>query len=213
MWDVISHPGGSSTGASSIRYNTVGGDTPASVGSAFAVDPIALAQQDGMVDAQAAFVPGSALTITTRPLWARMTSRRYTGVEWAIESTARRMRVEPALALAVAWQESRFDQSSRSDTGAIGIMQVEPDTATLAARDLGRPIDAYSPADNIVAGIFWLHSLLSSYNGSIDSTLAAYYEGPGNLARQGYVQGTAQYVAHAEALRRALLAANGGLGS
>lgn len=207
--------GGSSvpSGPMYIRYDTVAGDTPASVGSAFAVDPLRVAEQGGVGDARTPLSVGTEVRIDASRLWASMTSPlRYT-VETTIEGTARRFKIEPALALAVAWQESRMDQSARSETGAIGIMQVEPDTARLAAQDLGQPINAYDAADNITAGIFWLHSLLTSYNGDIASTLAAYYEGPGNLARQGYLSGTAEYVAHAEGLRRALLGANPGLGS
>lgn len=118
------------------------------------------------------------------------------------------MNIAPSLALAVAWQESRLRQSARSPTGAMGIMQVEPNTVALASNDLRVPLDGRVPADNVRVGLFWLHSLLVSYGNNQASALAAYYEGPGNLARRGYLSGTAEYVARAQQIERALLRAN-----
>ena len=106
-----------------------------------------------------------------------------------------------------------MDQSARSNAGAIGIMQVEPDTARLVSRDLRRPLNAARATDNVLAGTFWLGSLLRSYGGNREMALASYYEGPGNLARHGYLSGTAAYVAHVLQIRAALLAAEPGLRS
>jgi len=137
-----------------------------------------------------------------------MTHDPFAANESLVESEARTMGVQPSLALAVAWQESRLQQDARSPTGAVGIMQVEPDTSRQASQDLGRPIDASLAPDNVTAGLFWLRSLLVSYGNDQASTLAAYYEGAGNLARQGYLAGTAEYVDHAQQIRSALLTAN-----
>jgi len=101
-----------------------------------------------------------------------------------------------------------LQQGARSPTGAVGIMQVEPDTSKLASKDLGVPIDPTTATDNVTAGVFWLHALLTSYRNDEASAVAAYYEGPGNLQRRGYLSGTAEYVAHVRQVESALLAAN-----
>ncbi|GAC1445931.1 MAG: hypothetical protein NVSMB52_08920 [Chloroflexota bacterium] len=191
-----------------IKYTILQGDTTSSVASYFSVDARDLVHQTGSYNVGAPLTPGLQLTIDASQLWSHISGSPLSSNEALVESTARRFHVEPALAVAVAWQESRLDQSARSSTGAVGIMQVEPSTSALASRDLNIPIDATRPADNVVAGIFSLHSLLSSYGGDQASTLAAYYEGPGNLARRGYLAGTSEYVARARQLRHALLVAN-----
>jgi soluble lytic murein transglycosylase-like protein len=156
---------------------------------------------------------GQRVTIHASRLWAHVSEGELAPAETLVVETARRLGVDPALALAVAWQESRLDQSARSVTGAVGIMQVEPDTARIVARDLGTGLDIGSAPNNVTAGVVWLRSLLQSYGGDRSSALAAYYEGPSNLAREGYLAGTYGYVAHALAVRAALLAASPGLHS
>lgn len=211
--DLISGFDGSGpAGPRFIGYTVVAGDTPASVASLFAIDASELARENDSGEAFSVLAPGEHLRIDAARLWRHISGSGLTTNERFVEAAARRLSVEPALAVAVAWQESRLEQTARSRTGAIGIMQIEPDTASLAGRDLGVLIDARRPADNALAGVFWLHSLLGSYGGDRRAALAAYYEGPGNLARQGYLTGTAEYVAHALAVRRALLAAAPDLG-
>jgi soluble lytic murein transglycosylase-like protein len=195
----------------SIGYTAVPGDTVGSVASLFASDPRQVARQVGAFSSADPIPSGVQLTVDASRLWAAMSEGSRAAPEALVTETARHMGLEPALALAVAWDESRLDQSARSATGAIGIMQVEPETGSLAARDLARPIDIRLPQDNAVAGVFWLRALLHSYAGDRSAALAAYYEGPGNLARVGYLAGASAYVAHALAVRQALLAADGGL--
>lgn len=190
-----------------VQYTVLPGDTPSSIASAYGLAPPDVARMAGVINADSPLTPGLQLPIDASRLWAQVRQGPRGVNESLVEAEARRLHVEPALAVAVAWQESRLDQSARSSTGAIGIMQVEPDTSSLAARDLGIPLDARLAADNVRAGVFWLHALLVSYGGDRSAALAAYYEGPGNLARRGYVQGTAGYVAHALQLRAALLSA------
>ena len=80
--------------------------------------------------------------------------------------------------IAVLRAESAGDVRAVSSAGAMGLMQVMPDTwAGLRVRHgLGR--DAYDPRDNIMAGTAYLREMFDRY-GNIGAMLAAYNAGPG----------------------------------
>jgi len=111
-----------------------------------------------------------------------------------IVSYARQYGIDPSLPLAVGWQESGFNQTVVSRTGAVGVMQVEPDTAQHIAHLLGRPVDLYHVDDNVHAGVFWLARLVAYYGGDERLAAAAYYQGSNALASHGFYQDTRQYV-------------------
>ena len=85
--------------------------------------------------------------------------------------------VDPELAAAVAWQESRFNQQARSSAGAIGVMQLMPRTAM----QLG--VDPHDIRQNIRGGVRYLRQMLSMFAGNIEKALAAYNWGPGAVAK------------------------------
>ena len=124
-----------------------------------------------------------------------------------VAALARQYHLDPAFALAIADQESGFNENAISPTGAIGVMQVEPGTGKQLATDLGRSIDLGVERDNITVGVYWLAYLVRYYAGNERSAAAAYYEGQGNLAAHGYLAGTGQYVADVMALRQRYLGA------
>jgi soluble lytic murein transglycosylase-like protein len=148
-------------------------------------------------------VSGRQLSIPAGAASAAASSATSAGgdVRSMIASYASLYGVDPSLALAVAWQESGFNQNMVSATGAVGVMQVEPYTADVIARELGRPINLYSVQDNIQAGVFWLSRLVSYYGGDGGSAAAAYYQGIKSIERHGYFLDTQQYVADVQALR------------
>lgn len=95
-----------------------------------------------------------------------------------IEDAARQHGVDPRLVAAVARRESAFRADVVSNAGAIGIMQLMPDTA----RYLGVE-NAYDARQNIFGGTRYLRTLLDTFHGDLDLTLAAYNAGPGAVAK------------------------------
>ena len=94
-----------------------------------------------------------------------------------IEEAARRFGIPAAWIRAVMRAESAGDVHAISSAGAMGLMQIMPDTwAELRVRHrLGR--DPYDPRDNIIAGTSYLREMYDSYGAS--GFLAAYNAGPG----------------------------------
>ncbi len=90
--------------------------------------------------------------------------------------------VDPRLVHAVIQVESGYNPRAVSRRGALGLMQLMPDTARrLAVRD---PLD---PADNLRGGVRELARLLTVYRGDLALALAAYNAGEGAVARYGGV--------------------------
>lgn len=92
--------------------------------------------------------------------------------------------VNPALAKAVAWQESGWQQNVVSSAGAIGVMQVMPGTADYVNSALGHgDLNVRRTGHNIHLGVAYLAHMLRIMPNE-RKALAAYYSGPGNVGRR-----------------------------
>lgn len=93
-----------------------------------------------------------------------------------IVQTAKKLGVDPYVALSIAKIESNFNTTVKSPGGAIGLYQLTPSTA----KKLG--VNPYIVSENIEGGIKYYKMLYKKY-GSMELALAAYNAGPGNVAK------------------------------
>ena len=92
--------------------------------------------------------------------------------------------LDPALIAGVIYAETKFNPRD-SAAGAIGLMQVMPQTAAFLARRSGATTfttaDLDEPAVNIAYGSYYLRYLLNEYHGNVPVALAAYNGGESNV--------------------------------
>ena len=138
--------------------------------------PLVLVALLGMLSAFYAYAPS--------PLLKALYPLNY---EQEIAASSARHDVDPFLVAAVCSTESGWDASAVSAKGAVGLMQVMPETARdMASRGLVDG-EAYSsdnladPATNIEYGAAYLAYLLDYFDGNVDRAIAAYNGGMGNV--------------------------------
>jgi Transglycosylase SLT domain len=96
-----------------------------------------------------------------------------TEVEPLIASAAKPRQLDPALLRAIIRQESGFRACAISPKGAMGLMQLMPETA-----EQFHVKDPFNAAENIGAGAQYVKQLLDRFKGDLKSALAAYNAGP-----------------------------------
>ncbi|MET0433413.1 MAG: LysM peptidoglycan-binding domain-containing protein [Cellulomonas sp.] len=114
-----------------------------------------------------------------------------------VAATARSMGVDPALAQAIAFQESGFNHTSVSPANAIGTMQVIPSSGEWASQLVGRDLNLLDPDDNVVAGVAIIRQLVRT-SPDLSTAVASYYQGASSVKRNGMFSDTRRYVANVQ---------------
>jgi soluble lytic murein transglycosylase len=131
----------------------------------------------------AAAAGGYVYVERTSPAWYERL-RYPLSYEHIVVGHARNYELDPALLAAVIYRESKFHANARSSSGAIGLMQLLPDTAKGIAVHTGgsrfQVSDLYDPEINVRYGAFYLRRLLTKY-GDTRLALAAYNAGQTNV--------------------------------
>jgi len=161
----------------------VAAPAPAAVGSTFAgrtySDAVVAAANANLATLRASGVPSKAT------------------MQAKIAATARAMGVDPALAQAVAFQESGFNHAVVSPANAIGTMQVIPSSGSWASDLVGRQLNLVDPDDNVTAGVAILRALVSNAP-DLPTAIAGYYQGATSVQRNGMFADTRRYVANVQ---------------
>ena len=123
-------------------------------------------------------VPKTSAVRTTR----FVSSERGREYDDLIVEHARLNGVRTDLVRAVVQVESAFNPRARSPKGAMGLMQLMPETA----KELG-VINPYNPVENVRAGVQYLRGLLDRFDNNEELALAAYNAGPRAVDRYGKV--------------------------
>lgn len=109
-------------------------------------------------------------------------SMKTTKYDAIFKKAAEKYGVPESLLKAIAKAESNFNPRDVSSSGAMGIMQLMPDTA----RGLGVD-DPFDPEQNIMGGAKCIAQKLKEFNGDVKLALAAYNAGSGSVRRAGGV--------------------------
>lgn len=126
--------------------------------------------------------------------------RSLPGIDNLIDATSRTYAVDPKLVRAVIDVESAWNPEAISSKGALGLMQLLPETgARFGVRHF------FEPEENVSGGVQYLRFLLDRFAGNLDQALAGYYAGENavdprrGIPRQADIR---KYVRHVEARYR-----------
>ena len=106
-----------------------------------------------------------------------------------VENYSARWKVDKFLTIAVMKVESNFQETANSQSGAVGLMQIMPETAAWIAYQLGEEPEKIAddmnhlckPETNIRYGTWYLAELEEEFSGNDVLALAAYNAGRGNV--------------------------------
>jgi len=194
-----------SSGTGETVYEVQPGDTLTAISLRLNVSIAALQSANGLTDANF-IVAGQRLVIPSPEpglLFDMPTIRPSSPeVEAIIDELTAAEGVDANLVRALAWVESGWRQGAVSPTGALGVMQLMPDTTAWLEKDvfryeLNEDVSVY---DNVKAGVRLLHILLDS-TGDADLALASYYQGQGPTLNGIFYEDTRSYVRTVRALK------------
>lgn len=108
-----------------------------------------------------------------------MPTKPSADVAHALDLAADKHGLPRELLHALAYVESRYNPEAQSPRGAVGLLQLMPETAD------NLEVDPWDPAQNADGGARFLAALVRKYGGDVRKALAAYNWGPGNVDASG----------------------------
>ena len=109
---------------------------------------------------------------------ARVTTPMPAYLSSLIADASKQHGVDPRLVAAIAARESAYNPAAVSPVGAGGVMQLMPATARFIGVD-----NVFDARQNVFGGVRYLRTLLDTFHGDLDLTLAAYNAGPGAVQK------------------------------
>ncbi len=175
------------------------GESFFSIAARYCVTPAELARTNGLPLTDV-IVPGQRFVLPRRAHKARAGAPSRDAVRRALDYWARRNGLDPALVRALAWMESGFQQDVVSDVGAIGVMQLLPETWEFVDTVLLGIRTPRTYAGNIRAGVRYLRWQLDEFGGNRRLALAGWYQGARAVREIGIYRETKQFVKVVQAL-------------
>ena len=174
-----------------------GGESFFSIAARYHVSPWRLARRNG-IPLTSVIVPGQRLAL---PKGARLRGSAAAGppasrdsVRGAIDYWSRVYGVDPQLARALAWMESGFQQDVVSNVGAIGVMQLLPETWEFVDTVLLGARTPRTYEGNVRAGVRYLRWQLDEFDGNVRLALAGWYQGARAVRERGVFNETKEFV-------------------
>jgi len=130
---------------------------------------------------------GALAAPSASPAKAGNTASPSSEISKLVEQTANRLQVDPQLVHAIIKVESEYDPKAVSPKGAMGLMQLIPETAQRFGVE-----DPFNPKENIEGGVSYLRYLLDLFGGDLPRSLAAYNAGEGAVERSGGIPSYAE---------------------
>lgn len=184
----------SSPSTASLRHTVAAGESFFSISQRYHVSPWRLARVNGM-SLMATIVPGQRLVL---PQGARLAADGASvdrgTVRGSIDKWSGVYGVDAKLARALAWMESGFQEDVVSSAGAIGVMQLLPETWEWVDTILLRQPTPRTYDGNVRAGVRYLRWQLDQFGGDVRLALAGYYQGARAVRERGLFDDTKQYV-------------------
>jgi hypothetical protein len=182
--------------AQAVRHRVLPGESFFSIAQRYHVSPWQLAKANGLALTQV-IVPGQLLRLpfgARRAAPATSTSSAGGSVRAALDHWSRVYGVDPRLARALAWMESGFQQDVVSSVGAVGVMQLLPETWEWVDVMLLGVRTPRTAEGNVRAGVRYLRWQLDQFGGDRRLALAGWYQGARAVREVGLYDDTKEFV-------------------
>jgi LysM repeat protein len=177
-----------------LRHTVAAGESFFSIAQRYHVSPWRLARANAL-SLMSTIVPGQRLLLPRGAhLGGSGTPVDRATVAAAIDRWSATYGVDARLARAVAWMESGFQEDVVSSAGAVGVMQLLPETWEWVDTMLLGEVTPRTYDGNVRAGVRYLRWQLDEFGGDVRLALAGYYQGARAVRERGLFDDTKQYV-------------------